>query len=123
MKFTIQRLKWYRGQGGTESRLLLPNEKMCCLGFFALALGATPDQIREKTDPQEVPGVFTKDAKWLLDFLEDETTVRNNSNEACSLIKINDEGQEHEYHDEEADREQKIAEIFAKHGVEVEYVD
>ena len=30
----INRKRWFRGKGGAESALRLPNGKMCCLGFY-----------------------------------------------------------------------------------------
>ena len=41
----LDREKWRRGKGSYESKLLAGDGRMCCMGFAALAFGATPDQI------------------------------------------------------------------------------
>lgn len=58
---TVERSKWYRGQGDEQSRLLVTvhddseqNGKMCCLGFVCLAAGLTPDDIANRPFPAEV---------------------------------------------------------------------
>jgi hypothetical protein len=130
MKLTIQRSKWYRGQDSTESRLLRPDGRMCCLGFYAKALGATDDQIESLhtpamclSNPNILPNPFTwgNGGEWLL-FLPPNApkTIRNHQNsKTCSaLMNLNDD---REINDET--REKEVKEIFAKNGVEVEFVD
>jgi len=46
-EFTVVRSKWFRGNH-RGSMLLRPTDgRMCCMGFYALACGATEDQISE----------------------------------------------------------------------------
>lgn len=49
LKVIVNRKRWYRGQGSDYSCLLLPNNKMCCIGFLARSLGCKPREIREST--------------------------------------------------------------------------
>jgi hypothetical protein len=51
---TIQRSKWYRGQGSDESYLLNCAGQMCCLGFDALARGLSAEDIEIAGDPSGV---------------------------------------------------------------------
>lgn len=52
MKLVIDRSKWLRGEGSTNSQLRrLSDGKMCCLGFHALACGADKKLITGSTQP------------------------------------------------------------------------
>lgn len=51
MKLTIDRSKWWRGNGSGESRLLRPDGTMCCLGFLGRACGYTDEQLLDVTTP------------------------------------------------------------------------
>jgi hypothetical protein len=53
----INRKKWFRGYGSEKSRLLQPRKeggKMCCLGFDAIALGFTRQDILGEQSPADV---------------------------------------------------------------------
>ena len=54
LKFTVKRENWLRGGGEDGLSGLLIKDKMCCLGFYALACGAKPSQIRNKAMPSNV---------------------------------------------------------------------
>lgn len=61
LEFTVDRSKWYQGQGSNESKLLIikhpdkkQNGKMCCLGFASLACGIPKSRIKGKNDPFDV---------------------------------------------------------------------
>ena len=46
LEVTVKRSQWLRGEGGMASFLLRGSDgKMCCMGFAALAAGATPSDI------------------------------------------------------------------------------
>ncbi len=48
MKVTVDRQKWYRGQGGINSCLLRKQDgKLCCIGFLAQTLGLRDTAITE----------------------------------------------------------------------------
>jgi hypothetical protein len=131
MKLTIQRSKWYRGNEGTHSRLLIseaapPTQrlKMCCLGFLAKALGASDDDIVNQTEPENCPSVFKAGAPWLL--YEEGERILINSEDAHTLIKLNDiplHNRERCLLNSEEEREREISAIFAKHDVQVKFVD
>lgn len=51
-KFTIQRHGWHRGRSGAQ--LLVPSTGLkCCLGFFCLESGYSPDEIRGAGMPED----------------------------------------------------------------------
>ena len=121
MQLIIQRSKWYHGKTGVGSKLLRADGFMCCLGFFALALEATKEEILNKTAPFDMvemtSNVFEEKADWLFKKREDGSP-RDNSETCCCLMKVNDNDLTIE-----KDREIEIARIFAAHGVEVVFVD
>lgn len=63
---TIDRKKWFRGDGGLKSSLRLPGGKQCCLGFACRALGLKAKQILNRGMPSDVdyseiiPGLTTE---------------------------------------------------------------
>lgn len=133
MKLVIDRSRWLRGEkdGG---RLLRPtDQKMCCLGFFALACGLSKADIDDHGEPQEpfehnrtliVPDVLKPmvDTETEEDWDEDgEPTEKTNysaSNLAAKLMAANDDNDR-----PESDREAEIARLFSTAGVEVAFVD
>lgn len=140
MKLTIDRSRWSRGEGAGDGaciRLLRQSDnKMCCLGFFALACGLTEKQILEMGEPQEplndhrlpppAPYAFLVEA----DPQEDREPIAWDENDepvfpyewsptttANELMATNDDPMPEDV------REQRIASHFARQGVEVEFVD
>ena len=116
MRFKIERHRWLRGEGGADSELLRESDgKMCCLGFYALALGSDENDIAGIGDPETAPSCSAW-PEWLLQDRGEDGLMH--TDDAISLIKINDEQTIGDAH-----REQRIASIFASHGVEVTFVD
>lgn len=108
MKLTIDRTKWLRGAGCEPSRLLRKEDgKMCCLGFYAKACGLTDDDIVGQPNPSGVNRALPDEMLWLFG-------QQNNSDECLRLMEENDSSEV---------SESKISEIFAKNGVEVEFVN
>lgn len=109
MKFTVERSKWLRGEGGHNSKLLCSQSgKMCCLGFFALSQGAAPEDIQDKRTPENIQHDWTKPL----------VTAQHINTAICdSLMIVNDSTGYGE------SREQMLKEMFARIGVEVEFVD
>lgn len=118
-KLIIDRNEWLRGEGSDASYLLRATDgKMCCLGIYALSCGLTKDMIRSCRAPTSVSrsvlfdngptprSLFEEKAPWLFD----------DSEEVAELIDINDEGCK-------STREANLAAIFARHGVEVEFIN
>lgn len=118
-KLVIDRKKWYRGKGSTESRLLREDGQMCCLGFDMLRRGFTEDQILDAGTPEEVDGLEGEiDGLVFLQESDDDGTNYYSPTETNEeLVTVNDdEGVD------EADRERAIKNLFASIDVEVEFV-
>lgn len=110
MKLTIDRKTWLRGEGSDGSYLLrVADGKMCCLGSYALARGATPDQIRGMGDlvDAEIWSPLTR---------PDIIGGVQNLPRAWELMSINDDPEL-----DDAERERLVARTFADIGVEVEF--
>lgn len=114
----IDRSKWARGAHKDTCLLDSADDMKCCLGFYGLALGNNRSSLVNEADP-ECTSDSTHWPSWLLDADEEESLYhRENSAECKALINFND--------DEsipDSERESHIAGIFAKHGVEVEFID
>jgi hypothetical protein len=107
MKLVIDRGKWDRGSGCSA---LLRDGKMCCLGFYAEACGLKDSDIKNIGTPSVLAkrGVkIPKAMKWLLFSGDDSVDCSN-------LIQAND-------NQRQPNREEKIARLFAKHDVTVEF--
>jgi hypothetical protein len=116
MKLIIDRERWLRGEGADESYLLRSRDsKMCCLGFFGLACNLTENQIINEC----MPNAFSlSQVSWNQDWLFDQNNRRALSQETKSLLIINDT-----VNLNSDERERRIKEIFARHNVEVEFVN
>lgn len=128
MEFTIDRDKWLRGEGHSASKLLRPSDgKMCCLGMYLLACGLTPEEIQDQDAPGDVAWNATRvdgmprrpiwnegKLSWLL---KDNA---NDCSETCvQLMSANDDQRRFV---EETNREEKVAELFAKEGITVHFI-
>jgi hypothetical protein len=109
MKLVIDRAKWLRGEKGYLLRST--DGKRCCVGIYLSSLGVPDDAmcdlgtayaVHEKVD------LLPAEAKWLV---TDEDCI------ACRLYEENDDRAL-----PESSREDSIALLFAKRGVEVEFV-
>jgi hypothetical protein len=114
MKLVIDRTKWLRG---TDSCLRDGDGKMCCLGFFGLACGIAPDALLDNANPQDIDdGAAKLWPEWLA-YYSEEVGRWVDRMPAGTLVDINDgRGVD------DAWREAAIAETFAQHAVEVEFV-
>jgi|SRR5688572_23917735 len=123
MKVTIDRQKWLRGTGSAVSYLYRPDDqKMCCLGFFALQCGYSIESIEKKSTPMDVvnPGLdVLGDFGGVVDRVgpEDGTTYVN-SGVAGELMRTNDQP-----FTPPPQREREITELFRSIGVEVEFIN
>jgi hypothetical protein len=117
MKLTIDRSQWLRGEGSENSYLLRKkDDKMCCLGFFSLQCGFDYLEIRGIKSP-----ISLHQSRWAEKTTEGSFLFRNdgaNSEALVQLMEINDTTN---YPDDDI-REAKIAALFSKHGVEVEFI-
>jgi len=115
MKLVIDRQRWLRGE---EDSFLLRSDdnKMCCLGFYSLALGLKEVDILDVACPNEVD--FLSAGQEYPDWIYKNVAMRvDHSDDINKLMRYNDDV----YIPSEV-REEKIRETFAKHGVEVEFV-
>lgn len=130
MKLVIDRNKWLRGNPNTAQLLRIDNGKMCCLGFFALALGYTEDQISGLGDPIETIIDGPRPNLWptwgvcrrekLIEHDQGDAHVREeyeDTDDFNQLMTVNDDAQR-----SERSREDRIRSIFARNGVEVKFV-
>lgn len=109
-KLVIDRQRW--GSGA----LLIDNSRyMCCLGFLAIACGATEDQIIGKFDPVTAPNV-----NWPAQFLaikDADTGNIYNSTTATKAISINDGPRENS-----TSKETRLITLFGSVGIELSFV-
>jgi hypothetical protein len=131
-EFTVNRKKWFRGEGPDKSCLLNSNTGMkCCLGFYALQSGLakkdiedmpTPVHVKMLLDGEEVytRGIQTisrpaKPIKWNTKLID--RNRRFQSKTGSALMDVNDNTA---ISDEV--REKKITSLFKRIGVTVKFV-
>lgn len=119
----IVRKKWVRGQGSEESALLVENKiskhhnKMCCLGFLALAAGASRQDISGHLDPVLL-AEWSGEKPLVMDKLVTARHENYSHTSICYLLmRINDD-----VILSEEQREEQLTEQFAKIGVKVKFV-
>lgn len=117
-EFTVVRPMWARG--GQNGEALLKNEDgaMCCLGFYGKACGATEGELLGSSSPalfneHRRKGIFPP---WMVQQLTEYFS--ENLRDCKNLMEYNDECRYTDYV-----REQRISEIFEKHGVTVRFVN
>ena len=110
MKLIIDRNIWLRGEGAGWSYLLREEDrKMCCLGIYLKECGVSSEKLLDMTSPCQLVEIIPPEAKWL---------IKKDSTDTYDLMELNDEKKI-----EKDKREEKIAHIFAKHNIEVEFVN
>jgi len=129
-KFIVSRARWARG--ASENYLFNPStEKMCCLGHYGVACGIPRDAMTLVGNPytlgdlsrdERVHELWNKLCEWhepegmqADPYLEPEY---DNSELARGAITINDDPQM-----TDAERELALTILFAKWGIEVEFID
>lgn len=125
--FVIDRRQWLHGEGHNRSKLLRPEDgKMCCLGMYCeQVLGLPKAMLADKADPEDLNGTEDdlEDALgWLLD-VDDKLKL---SETAFRLVDVNDKETGPPSIREitsEPVREQKLAELFAQHDVQVTFIN
>jgi len=124
MDLIIDRSKWLRGEGSQRSKLLREEDgKMCCLGFYALACGLTPEQIKGVSSPDqpEIKEAFADKASFL--FLYNSGAPLERSNTCAILMGDNDAYVSDMAMESEEERERLITLNFANNGVTVKFID
>jgi hypothetical protein len=114
LQVTIERSKWLHGEGLDKSKLLRPSDgKLCCHGFYARALGFSDDVLREQPT-----WLALKEEHPTLQYPEWCVTVGVNGPDVGHSYNVNDD-----YICSDSVREQKLKTIFARHDVELVFVD
>lgn len=121
VKVTVERSRWLRGEGSTESALLRTRDgKMCCLGFACITLGRTEDQIRGWISPTS--GQYCVDGS-LLAGSNTRLVVRNESGHwtepdvVAEAMVINDN---RDMPDDQ--RETTLTTLLSQIGIDLEFV-
>ena len=122
LKVTVDRSKWYRGQGSTGSMLKRASDgHMCCLGFVCLADGYTEDEITNVSSPGDITGIVHDDgegvvADKLVARYDDDGRLYVEDSSACNeMMSINDDN------DVEDERREALLTELAK-GIDIELV-
>jgi hypothetical protein len=113
--FTINRSTWVRGTKCEDSFLLVRSTGLkCCLGFYSLACGHTEKEITNHSFPGDMVrangGTVLPGMRMLIDSTSQGTVI--SSETAFDIAQINDD-----WTISEEDRERRIIEAFAQHGV------
>lgn len=114
-ELVIDRARWLRGEGGTKSSLLRSSDgKMCCLGFYMLANGHTPDELEDVDAPTNVIELAACET-WLVD-----TGGLVNPSRLCRALMLKNDDDMLSVKSEE--REHVIAALFAQQDIAVKFV-
>jgi hypothetical protein len=129
--FVVDRKTWYRGKGTDRSCLLNNANRMCCLGFYALACGLDKKVIRNIPDPSHA--VKLTEGEAVQDINEKSVTRKSDVRWSTKLINKNDIYHDNTYHcydlmsvnddDEitEEVRENELTKLFKKIGIQVTF--
>lgn len=127
MKLVISRKRWLRGEGEDESKLYRSSDrKMCCLGFYCRKLGLKVSEIKDITDPKALVLYSTPSRRkeLLKQKIIPEWLLENDGgSDVEQAIYFNDLEVSEFPEKTEKSREKRIKNIFAQHGVEVEFKD
>lgn len=107
MHFVVERAKWMRGRGdGTGRMMSAIDGSMCCLGFCALQLGASADQIRGKMTPSSAMLLFPE-------LVDSDGTNNSFSAKAWDINDRSTIG--------DLERERQLIALFERHGHTIEF--
>jgi len=124
LKVIVDRKRWLRGEGATNSSLLRERDgKMCCLGFACLAAGHTEDEIRGRLIPSalaapKVPGMEAVKGFYSYGITLSGGARPIESDRMGEAMSINDNA-----YFMESVRESKLIAIFDDLGMELSFVD
>lgn len=115
--FTIDVDRWYRGKGGTDSRLLRKQDgMMCCLGQYLAACGVDQDVLRGVGGPVSIKDRL--EGKVRDSLLEEWQGDLAGKLETLHIMQYNDATLL-----TEEDRRKRVREFFAGIDVEVSFSD
>lgn len=115
-KLVIDRKMWLNGNNSEFGSLRVSEieknrRKMCCLGFYLKDQGVPTSKLTGCSMPGELETV-PEQCKWLL------TKDGFDSKDCCNLTTANDDKNL-----SLKDRETKVKDLFAKHNVQVKFVN
>lgn len=105
--FVLDRSRWYRGQDNGARLLRAKDGMMCCLGLYLESCGVPHEELLEREYPSRVSGFIPEEAMWTVLSSDDLKVAWTNDDSALS----------------DDDREPKLVELFARHGVNLTFVD
>lgn len=108
----VDRSRWYRGQSSKDSRLLREDGQMCCLGFACLALGASRDDIFNRSRPAQLTGSVARL------FVSGHGGIWTDATDAADAMRTNDD----KFLDE-PERERRIIGMGRRLGLAFVFVD
>jgi len=119
--FDISRKFWGTGHDGGE--LLNSEGKMCCLGFYSLACGASQNRIYGEsylsTIRADLPKKHIESTQWLAK--ETNSKLFEATNIEYLLAEVNDDTEK--TYKTRSKKEARIKTIFAQNGITVNFVD
>jgi len=122
-KFTVNRDAWDRGR--EEGGALLSSYGYCCLGFLGLACGLEDNDLKGNSLPEETmhSKLAEDENPWpasLVIWRDDRPHDRRewkDTHFTNAVVTVNDDCSI-----SDAEREEKLTELFASQGIEVEFV-
>lgn len=126
MKLVIDRQIWLRGEDSEKSYLRRKSDgKQCCIGIYCSALGIPETQLTGNKDATRVKNKFLI-PEWLFSnkfrmFSSGDANRAYQINDAIADSDSELKGDDNIV-TSELEREQRITEIFARNGIEVEFV-
>jgi hypothetical protein len=131
MEFTIERSKWYRGQGSALSRLRLRNGMMCCVGFRCRAAGIPELSYTDKSTIRNLftlyPGLSREQEKSLSPEYFKDNSFFDESRSSGGKYVVTIIGEIYSLNDStgmsDEEREAKLKAEFAKLGDTAVFVD
>lgn len=110
-KFTVDRKTWYRGRGGSGSRLLRKDGMMCCLGHIGKQCGLKEKDLLNFTSPSRTQ---KNRSKWPTKLL----TPTMNSHICMKMMRVNDE-----IHNNSKRREDELKKLAVEANFELEFIN
>ena len=108
MKFTVDRAKWYRGQGSKTSKLLRPDGTRCCIGHVGKQLGIPDEALLGRGAVRQ--GLYIESCwpEWMKMGEPLDINRAYMVNDSSSMT--------------DSERELQLQEIFIRNGDEIEFV-
>lgn len=107
--YTVKRSEWFRGHGSSESKLLRADGKRCCIGFVGAQLGIQDENLLGTPDVCSINSDTWPD--WM-------RQCRSSNDPISVAYYINDLELL-----PDADRERQLADLFARQGDTLLFVD